>query len=223
MATHEPLDTPSAVATTPDETQPERQPGVRQKIVAVRQNILVSTVFAAAALLFIWVFTEGDDAPPRSQDVTLTAKASGSAPRTGQPAPEFSVVSLDGNSIQLSELRGHPVWVNFWASWCPPCRAEGPEIEAAYREYGDQGLVIVGLNVGESASIVREYVTRVGLTFLIGGDPGTDVAAAFRVKGLPTNFFINADGIVQDIRIGRLTSETIRNEMSMLFPNSDQR
>ena len=184
------------------------------------RNVAASLLFGISALALAWFFTQGAGAGADSRPVTVTASASGSAPRIGQPAPEFTVASLDGTPIQLSALRGHPVWVNFWASWCPPCRAESPEIEAAYQAYRGQGLVIIGVNVGEDAATVRNYVSRAGLTYPIGGDPATDVAAAYRVAGLPTHVFIDAEGVVRDIRVGRVTGDIVRQEMSALLgPN----
>ena len=184
---------------------------------SVVRNVAASVVFGAAVLGLVWFFTQGSEGAASSQSVTITAKASGPAPRVGKPAPEFRVVGLDGTVIELSALRGHPVWINFWATWCPPCRAESPEIEAAYEQYREQGLVVVAIDVGEDAATVRDYVQRAGLTYPVGGDPATDVAATYRVTGLPTHVFVDADGIVRDIRMGRLGKETIQQELSKVL------
>lgn len=176
---------------------------------AVRNGAAILLI-GACVMALGWFFTAGrGDADASSRAVTITGKASGEAPRVGKLAPDFTVTGLDGQPIQLSALRGHPVWINFWATWCPPCRSESPEIEAAAERYRTQGLIVVGIDVGEDAATVRDYVQRAGLTYLIGGDPSTDVAATFRVSGLPTHIFVDADGVVRQIRPGRLGTSAI--------------
>jgi cytochrome c biogenesis protein CcmG/thiol:disulfide interchange protein DsbE len=182
------------------------------------RNVAASVVFGAAVLGLVWFFTQGSGTAASSQSVTITAKASGPAPRVGKPAPDFRVAGLDGTPIELSALRGHPVWINFWATWCPPCRAESPEIEAASEQYRDQGLVVVAIDVGEDPGTVRDYVQRAGLTYPVGGDPTTDVAATYRVTGLPTHVFVDADGVVRDIRMGRLGKDSIQQELAKVLP-----
>jgi cytochrome c biogenesis protein CcmG, thiol:disulfide interchange protein DsbE len=185
---------------------------------AMARNLAASVVFGIAAIGLVWFFTQGGGNGGSSQSVNITAKASGPAPRVGKAAPEFRIAALDGTPIELSALRGHPVWINFWATWCPPCREESPEIEAAYEQYRDQGLVVVAIDVGEAAATARDYVQRAGLTYLVGGDPNTDVAATYRVTGLPTHVFIDSDGIVRDIRLGRLGKDTIQQELAKVLP-----
>jgi thiol-disulfide isomerase/thioredoxin len=211
----EPLTAPLALADDSAAVAPASERGWFGGIPA--RNIAASLVFGVAALGLVWHFTQGSESAASSQAVTITVKASGPAPRVDKPAPDFRVADLAGAPIELSALHGRPVWINFWATWCPPCRAESPEIEAAYQQYRDQGLVVVAINVGEDAGTVRDYVERAGLTYPVGGDPRTDIAAAYRVAGLPTHVFVDADGVVRDIRMGRLGKETIQQEVARLL------
>jgi peroxiredoxin len=172
-------------------------------------------IFAVVAAALAWFFVFQTSASAEtSQRVSLMAGASGPAPRVGEPAPDFRLLALDGQPVELGALRGHPVWLTFWATWCPPCRTEAPDIQAAFETYRDQGLVVVAVDVGEGPGTVRDYVNRIGLTFTVAGDPGTEVAAAYRVSGLPTHIFIDADGIVRDIRLGILTAKVARQEIA---------
>jgi thiol-disulfide isomerase/thioredoxin len=125
---------------------------------------------------------------------------------------------LDGATLRLGDLQGRPVWVNFFATWCPPCRAENPDIEATYREYQGAGsdLAIVALSLGEDAATVRDYVQKTGLTYTIGLDTSTLIAATYRVTGLPTHVFIDRTGVVRSIRVGGLQRDMMKAELAKI-------
>ncbi len=97
--------------------------------------------------------------------VNLTGAPTGDPPAVGKPAPEFAAVTADGVRFDLADLRGKAVWLTFGATWCQPCRAENPDIEAAYQKYKAQGLVVVQVYIGEDAQTVNDYTNRVGLTY----------------------------------------------------------
>jgi cytochrome c biogenesis protein CcmG/thiol:disulfide interchange protein DsbE len=114
--------------------------------------------------------------------------------RSGRPAPDFSLVSLTGEPLTSRQLRGAPVVLNFWASWCAPCREEAPLLEAKWREYRDQGVRFIGVNIRDHAADAREFVDRYGITFPILRDPDQQLAAELGVGiGLPQTFFITED------------------------------
>jgi len=116
------------------------------------------------------------------------------APTKGGPAPEFVLTSLDGEPISSRELRGRPVVLNFWASWCYPCREEAPLLEETWQEYKDRGVVFIGVNIKDHAGDARDFVKRYGLTFPMVRDPEQTLASQLGVDlGLPQTFFITDD------------------------------
>jgi cytochrome c biogenesis protein CcmG, thiol:disulfide interchange protein DsbE len=109
-------------------------------------------------------------------------------------APEFSLASLSGETLTSRQLRGHPVVLNFWASWCHPCREEAPLLEAKWREYREQGVRFVGVNIRDHEADARRFVERYGLTFPILRDPDQTLARELGIGlGLPQTFFISED------------------------------
>lgn len=136
--------------------------------------------------------------------VTLPDSANGPAPAPGKPAPDFSTTTVDGKPITLSGYRGHPVWLTFGATWCAACRAEAPDIQAAYDRAKGDGLVVVAVYLSEDADAVRGYADRVGLEFPKIADPDSDIASGYRVLGIPVHFFIDRSGILRQVRTGTL-------------------
>jgi len=130
-------------------------------------------------------------------------------PKEGFAAPDFTLDRLDGNQLTLSELRGHPVVLNLWASWCLPCRSEMPAIEKAYERYKDTGLMVVGLNMTsqDAESAARAFVQELGLTFPIVLDRDGSVRARYQLLGLPSTYFIDQNGIIRSVIIGGPMSE----------------
>lgn len=112
-------------------------------------------------------------------------------------APDLKLTSLAGEQVSLEGLRGSTVLLNTWATWCPPCRDELPALEAVARRYADRGLVVVGVNIGESPSAVRSFVDRSGLTFPVWLDPGEASLRAFATISLPSTFLIDPSGLVR--------------------------
>ncbi len=112
-------------------------------------------------------------------------------------APDLTLTSLAGEQVTLEGLRGSTVLLNTWATWCPPCRDELPALEAVARRFADRGLVVVGVNIGESASAVQSFVDRSGLTFPIWLDPGEASLRAFATISLPSTFLIDPAGLVR--------------------------
>ncbi|HET7010343.1 MAG TPA: TlpA disulfide reductase family protein [Anaerolineales bacterium] len=145
------------------------------------------------------------------------------SPGAGFLAPDFHVETLEGDVLTLSDLRGRPVVVNFWATWCPPCRAEMPALEAAYREHAPEGLEIVGLNATsqDSVSAVGTFVDELGLTFPIGLDPTGVVQRLYQIRAFPTTFFIDREGTILEVVIGGPLAEAhLRSILSELLGES---
>jgi cytochrome c biogenesis protein CcmG/thiol:disulfide interchange protein DsbE len=139
------------------------------------------------------------------------------APRKGFLAPDFTLTTLDGSTVRLSELRGRPVLVNFWASWCGPCRAEMPHIQAAFEAYAADGLVVLGVDQMESSLAVFAFVDEFGLTFPIPLDSDGEVSAAYQVRGLPTSFFVDADGVIRDSFTGPMTAGLLESKLELIL------
>jgi peroxiredoxin len=123
----------------------------------------------------------------------------------GSPAPVYAAATLAGDTISLAALRGQPVMLNIWATWCIPCRDEMPALEALHRQYGDAGLRVVGVSI-DAAGLTRDieaFLGEVGVTFTILHDPADRVSRVFRVIGVPETFLIDADGVVVRRWIGK--------------------
>ncbi len=160
-----------------------------------RWNVLILIVFLAGGA-WIWV----------NRLPSGAAAAGGAlppAPAVGHPAPDFTVTDTSGKSFKLSALRGTPVVLNFWATWCPPCRAELPELQAGSERLAGQ-VAFVGLNQGETPAEVKTFAEQMGLTFPIPLDEKMDVSRAYSVRSLPTTFFIDRDGVIREMQIGAL-------------------
>ena len=127
----------------------------------------------------------------------------------GQLAPDFTLQFADGSKTQLSDWQGQPVVLNFWATWCAPCREEMPEFVAAYDRYRDDGLVIVGVNAQESASQAAEFMGNFGMTFPVALDTRGDVQQLYNVRGLPTTVFIDREGRVVERWAGLLRASAL--------------
>ncbi len=135
------------------------------------------------------------------------------APRPGFLAPDFEIPDLQGNLVQLSNLRGQIVLINFWATWCPPCQAEMPALQAIYAEYQPYGFTILGVNASSSEviSTVPGFVAERGLTFPILLDEKGQAANGYQVTSLPTSFLVGRDGIIQQAFIGPINESTLRS------------
>jgi peroxiredoxin len=123
--------------------------------------------------------------------------------QVGKLAPDFTLPdALTGQDISLSAFRGRPVLLNFWTTWCPACRFEKPHLIAAYNDFADRGLVMLGVNIGETPSLVRDYVTRIGIPFTVLLDTKREVADLYQVRGIPVTFLIDKQGVTQKVRMG---------------------
>ena len=146
--------------------------------------------------------------------------SSSPSPREGFLAPDFTLDSLQGEKVALSDLRGKIVVLNFWATWCLPCRVEMPALERSYEQYKDSGLVILGANMTnqDSEREVVSFVQEFGLTFPVLLDRDGSVGYLYQIRGLPTTFFINREGIIRTVVVGGPMSETlIRSKIKALL------
>ncbi len=153
-------------------------------------------------------------AAPQATAFVLDASQQGL--QAGQAAPElavrradgstFQLADLDGRPVRLADLRGKAVWLNFWASWCPPCQAETPILRDTYEAYRDRGLVIVGVAVQETTvDDVRRYTQTYGIEYPVAFDTSGDILRLYQVGALPTQVFIDPRGVVRQTLVGPVT------------------
>lgn len=162
-------------------------------------------------ILYILILITGAAWTVLSADKTGTNTSGNTAPQTGFSAPDFTLQTPTGESYNLSELRGQAVLVNLWATWCPPCRAEMPAIEKMYQEYKDQGFIVLAINMTyqDDPFAVVPFTKEYGLTFPILLEETGDVAYAYQLRSLPSSYFIDRAGIIQEVVIGGPMSEAL--------------
>lgn len=140
-----------------------------------------------------------------------------SVARIGEPAPDFVLADLDGNPLRLADLRGRPVIVNFWASWCGPCVEEFPLIADAHRAHRADGLVVVGIVFRDRSEAARAFMGRMAATWPAAMDPGEAVAERFGVVGPPGTFFIDRNGVVAGRQIGQLSRADLERGLATIL------
>ncbi len=156
-------------------------------------TVLLALVFSAGLL--------GCDTAPESEATgnasVGTTPVLTEAPRIGHLAPDFVLTTLDGREVRLSDYRGHVVFLNFWATWCGPCKVEMPAIERLYREYRRQGFTILAVSTDlEGPAVTRPYRDALGLTFTIAHDPEAVVMRLYGVRTLPVTFLVDREGVI---------------------------
>jgi thiol-disulfide isomerase/thioredoxin len=225
---------PAGLSTEPP-TPPVRRGGIGP--FSRRQLLLVLGVVIGAALV---LFLVTRPIAPAGGAAGLPTALPGATPflvgeartglQAGDLAPELEwtnpdgtpgqLLDLDGNPVRLEALRGKLVWLNFWATWCPPCQAETPVLREMDERYRDEGLAIVGIAVQETTvDNVREYADRYGLGYPIAFDASADIFDLYRVYALPTQFFIGPDGVVRQVVNGPMTSEAARGWVETWLPD----
>ncbi|MSP13464.1 MAG: TlpA family protein disulfide reductase [Chloroflexi bacterium] len=136
----------------------------------------------------------------------------------GNLAPDFKLAGIDGKTYHLSDFRGQPVLLNFWATWCGPCQEEMPAISKKYQQYKDQNLIVLAVDVNEGPDLARAYARRYNLPFLFLDDHDGQVSITYRIRGLPTSVFIDPAGIVQMRVLGSMTDNRIQLGIDSITP-----
>lgn len=170
-------------------------------------NVALAATLVSGLYLLRWYLDRGETSLP---------EPAGQAIRTGAPAPDFTLPGLGGGDVRLSDYRGQVVLVNFWATWCGPCRAEMPEIEHVYRAYQDAGFVAVGVNQLESESDVRAFVDKYQLTWVFALDQDGAVSQRWSVLGIPQSYLIDREGKIVKSWLGPLSRQELEQELQRL-------
>jgi len=162
-----------------------------------------------------------------SVGLAITGCSSNSAPSTqgtqgtevGNLAPDFQLDNLEGNPVSLSDFRGTPVMLNFWATWCGACVSEMPDIQSMYEEQSVKGLVLLPVNMGSTSSQVKKFLQSHNLSLPVLLDIDRVVAQKYGIRAIPTTLFIDKEGIIQVRRVGAFPSkEAIENDLSKIMP-----
>ncbi len=132
-------------------------------------------------------------------------------------APDFTLTGYDGRSVTLSQLRGKVVIINFWASWCVPCREEAAYLEETWRKYQDQGVVFIGVDYADTEKEARAYIQEFQITYINGPDLGTRISQAYNIKGVPETFYVDKDGQLRGQTIGPLKAPQLDDKINVLL------
>jgi peroxiredoxin len=156
--------------------------------------------------------------PAAGTSAAGTPQALGPAPVSGAPAPDFGLQDLAGNTVKLADAKGHPALINFWATWCLPCRDEMPAIEARYQAHKDKGLLVYAVDFDEPAQDVQDFAKAFNLSFHVLLDPGGKVNDQYRILAYPTSFFVDSDGVIQVVHIGSMTPSAMDDYLTKILP-----
>jgi thiol-disulfide isomerase/thioredoxin len=152
---------------------------LNKKITIIVLIILLTGTFAFSYL-------NNNDSEPDRPEVGV---------EVGKSAPNFELTDLDGNSVELSDYRGEKIFLNFWASWCPPCRAEMPDVQKLHEENFDN-FKIIAVNVGENRSTAAEFINENNLNFKVVLDNSQEISREYLVRGIPTSYFLDENGVI---------------------------
>jgi cytochrome c biogenesis protein CcmG/thiol:disulfide interchange protein DsbE len=143
-------------------------------------------------------------------------KAQNGPVQSGIP-PDFTLITFDGQPLTLSELRGQVVIINFWASWCPPCREEAPYLEQTWRKYRDQGVVFIGVDYVDTEPEALAYIAEFDITYFNGPDLRTEISQAYNIQGVPETFYVAKNGELRGLKIGPLQPPELDQKIEELL------
>ncbi len=141
--------------------------------------------------------------------ILLSSKTPNKGAVVGSKVDDFNLPGIDAESISLSQFRGKIIVLNFWATWCIPCKEEMPLLEGIYQTFGEK-LVVIGVNAQESESEIRSFIDQNQITFPIVFDSSGELARKFLINGYPTTFFLDSAGILRNLHIGELREDILR-------------
>jgi peroxiredoxin len=206
----------SVPAPPPAPSAPPVEATARRRVAPTTWGVVAALV-AIGAAWFVWARLTAPPGGGRAWGAMDSILAAAVARQAGQPAPPFVLADPSGRTVALEDLRGQVVLVNFWASWCGPCRAEMPLLDQAAQKYQAQGFQVLAVNVEEDASTVRRFgeELKLGLPLLL--DPSGEVHRAYNVQALPTSFLIGRDGMIRDVHYGVLSRRYLDERLPALL------
>jgi peroxiredoxin len=179
--------------------------------------LMIGAVVAFTAAFFVMVRS---GLPERAQFTgQITAGGLTIAPELNAIAPGFELVNIQEKTISLSQVSGTPIIVNFWATWCEPCKLEMPALQAVYEAYKDHGLRILAVNLGESREVASRWANEMRLTFDILLDPTQAIGSLYQLRGQPSTYVISPDGIITHIYYGPTSEAALKQALAPYFSN----
>lgn len=130
---------------------------------------------------------------------------------------DFTLTDLNGNKVSLADYKGKPVYLNFWATWCPPCRGEMPGIEKVYRAYKDKGLTVLAVDLGEDKGTVKDFIKQNNYSFTVLLDSDQSVAEKYNISAIPVSYFIDKEGNIAAKKIGALSEEDMKSYIESIL------
>ena len=144
-------------------------------------------------------------------------KKTQAGPRDSGKAPDFTLTGFDGRVVSVGKLRGQVVIINFWASWCVPCREEAAYLEQTWRKYKDRGVVFIGVDYVDTEKEARAYIQEFDITYINGPDLGTRISQAYNIKGVPETYYVDKQGVLRGVQIGPLKSPMLDQKIDELL------
>ena len=175
-----------------------------------RQKIINNSLFTAGGLVIVIASV-----------LLLSHKSSTSSSgpaRVGKPLGDFSLSDINGQTVHLSDYRGKVVLVNAWATWCPPCKAEMPDLNAYYQAHQANGFMLLAINAGDPASDAAAFASQKGLAFPVLLDPNTRLLNSLGIHSFPTSILVGTDGVVKAIHVGMFTPQALEAEITPYLP-----
>lgn len=220
---------PEALSTAASSGRPTRRRGIGP--FSLRQvSLALGAVVVSAVILTIATAPLGSTTPGLPNPIASAYLLRSPIPglKVGQLAPELAgtatdgsavaLTDLDGRTIRLADLRGRGVWLNFWASWCPPCQAETPTLRTMDEKYRSRGLTLIAIQVQQTIEDGQAYAAKYGLHYTIGADVSAAVFRTYRVYALPTQFFIDPDGVIRAVVNGPLDETSASRLVEAILP-----
>ena len=193
-----------------------------------RRTLAVGVLVVGAVALALWLALRGENLSTADAFGPADLPSylnSGQRPVTvtaGALAPDFELETLDGGRFRLSDWRGHPVLLNFWASWCPPCRREIPVLVRLQHQYREAGLVVAGVNIEEARRSAAAFRDEFSINFTLPMDFGGGVTRQYEVVGPPNSIFIRPDGVIDTIFIGQAPDDAFEERVAALMTTLDE-
>lgn len=185
--------------------------------------LMTSIILVGISIYTVSTYSSSSTKNKTSQESTDNSIASQNNPNNKSTKPiginpnvvktkalDFKLKDLDGNEVSLSSLKGKKVFLNFWATWCPPCKAEMPEIEKLYQETKDSNLVILAVDIGENSNTVKPFIDENKYNFKVLLDSDQSVATQYGISSIPTSYFIDTDGNIISTHIGAMTIDQMK-------------